>query len=77
MASGRDWARFSPESSKQIKDGSEYFSEFVISAKKEVGKRAASIPINKKVKNPGSRIIKRVKPKTKGEFWLGENIKVD
>ena len=53
-----------------------YFSDFDISAKGKLGRRAASFPINQKeIKYKGSKVITRVNPKLKENFCLGKILK--
>ena len=74
--SGRDCSGRSSVIYNQINESSGYFSDFEISAKKELGRRATSVPINQKeIKNQGSKVIKKVNPKPKENFGLGKILK--
>ena len=74
--SGHIFSQCSTVINSQSNENSGHFSDFEILAKKDLGRREISAPVNQKeIKNQCSKVIKRVKPKLKENFASGRILK--
>ena len=65
-----------PEMHNQLIERSGYFSDVELWTKKELGRRAVSVPSNKReIEKPGYKLINRVYPKLKENFGSGKTLK--